>query len=801
MGADIGDINNDGYPEIFTTDMLPAEDYRLKTTLGFYNIDQYRLKERNGFYRQFLQNTLQLNLKGNGFSDIAYYSGVSASDWSWGALMVDVDNDGLNDLFVCNGIYRDLTNQDFLEFDANQIRESMIATSKKDLASLVKKIPSIGVPNKLFHNTGKLKFQDKGSEWGFSKNSFSNGAAYADLDNDGDLDFVINNVNETATVYRNRCREQNNNNFLAIVLQGNGANTFAIGSKIFAYCGNEILTREIIPSRGFQSSVDYKQIIGTGTRQVDSLVIIWPDRRSSTVKQPALNKLLTFTQPRSGSVMNPKQFTDTKPLLASVASNFEKHEENDYTDFYFERITPRMLSAEGPKCAVGDVNGDSLEDVYIGGTAKNPGQLYFQSVEGKFFQSPQEAFQPFAGFEDAAILLFDCDNDKDLDLFLGAGGNEAVAGSRELQHRLFMNDGKGRFQLSSNSFPLNKDNTGAAAAYDFDSDGDLDLFVGARSVSMQYGLTPLSHVYTNNGRGIFSEMPARLIEGIHNAGMVTDAVWVNVDSGPGKELIIIGEWMAPRIFKYESQKFSEISHNLSQLSGWWQTVSAADLDNDGREDLVLGNTGENFYLQPSESGPVKLWINDFDGNGSIDKVMTRTVDRKDKPVFMKREIQEALPGLKKQNLRNTDYANKTINDLFAHGALEKAEKKVLNYFSSCIVFNEGNGKFKIKRLPPFTQFSSVNAVGCIDINSDGKKDIVLGGNEFNFQPQFGRLDANKGQLLLNNGNREFTLVGSDRSGLNLKEMVREIVAITGRQERYLLFLQCNAFPALFTIRN
>ncbi|MBC7826114.1 MAG: VCBS repeat-containing protein [Chitinophagaceae bacterium] len=802
MGADIGDINNDGYPEIFTTDMLPAEDYRLKTTLGFYNIDQYRLKERNGFYRQFLQNTLQLNTRDSKFQDIAHYSGVSASDWSWGALIMDADNDGLNDLFICNGIYRDLTNQDFLEFDANLIRETMIATSKKDLTALVNRIPSIGVPNKMFRNLGNLKFADQGMLWGFKENSFSNGAAYADLDNDGDLDIVVNNVNEPAFVFRNNSREQNHNNYIGIYLKGKGANTFAIGSKIIAYSGKQVLSREVMPSRGFQSSVDYKQIIGLGkSMHIDSLLIIWPDLSSSRIENPGMNKLLFFTQPPDGKKIMSEVLPDSKPWLVEVKADFEKHQENEYTDFYYERIIPRMLSQEGPRSAAGDVNGDGLQDVYIGGTTEKQGQLYLQFEDGRFRKSRQPTFEPFADFEDGAVSFFDCDKDNDIDLFISAAGNQATPGSRELQHRLFINDGKGNFKLSANAFPLNKDNIGVIAASDFDDDGDLDLFAGARCISLQYGLTPLSHIYINDGKGIFSDMPADKIEGIHNAGLVTGAVWINLDNEPRKELVIVGEWMPPRVFKYQQKQFVELKTDLSIMFGWWQTVIASDLNADGKDDLVLGNIGENFYLHPDEQSPVKLWISDFDGNGSMDKIVSRTIAGKDKPVFMKKEVQEGLPGLKKQNLRNVDYAMKTIQDLFPDEQLQKAEVKKANYFSSCTAINRGEGKFDIDKLPVMTQLSSVKAAICIDMNADGFKDIVLGGNEFNFQPQLGRLDANQGQILLNDGKGGFSVQESKNPSLRLREMVRDIVSIDGKHNTYLLFLQCNEYPALFKLNR
>jgi len=802
MGADFGDINNDGYPDIFTTDMLPSDDYRLKTTLSFDDIDLYRLKEKNGFYHQFLQNTLQLNNRHGKFLDIAQYSGVSASEWSWGGLMFDADNDGLTDLYVCNGIYRDLTNQDFLDFDANEIKEKMIATGRKDLTELVSRIPSIAVPNKMFRNLGNLKFADQGEAWGLTQNSFSNGAAYADLDNDGDLDIVINNVNEPAFIFRNNSREQNQNNFIGISLKGKEKNDLAVGSKIMLYKGKEILSREVMPSRGFQSSVDYKEIIGIGkTNIIDSLIIIWPDLSVTEINHPAINKTLVLEQTSEYKKIIPAIPTKVDPLLVQVKSNFDKHQENDYIDFYQERAIPEMLSCEGPKAAKGDVNGDGLDDIYIGGSSKQPGQLYLQSPSGNFIKRKQAAFTPFTNFEDGAALFFDCDGDGDRDLFIGGGGNEAIPNSRELQHRLFINDGKGNFQLAAQAFPVNKDNISIAVANDFDNDGDPDLFVGARCVSKQYGVTPLSHIYINNGKGVFTDMPVNKMEGIYNAGLVTGAAWIDIDGDKQKELIIVGEWMHPEIFKYKQDHFVEIKTNLDDKYGWWQTVVAKDLDGDGKEDLVLGNFGNNFYLHPDEQNPVKIWMSDFDGNGVIDKIITRTVDGKDKPVFMKRDVQEGLPALKKQNLHHAEYAVKSIPDLFTKEQLERAEVKEINYSPSCIAFNKGNGNFEVKPFSDMVQLSSVKSIVCADVNDDGNTDLIMGGNEFNFQPQLGRLDASLGAVLLNDGKGHFTLLDEEQSGLELRGMVRDIAIINGKTNSYLLFLQNNEYPALFQLNR
>lgn len=802
MGADFGDINNDGNAEIFTTDMLPADDYRLKTTLSFDDIDQYRLKERNGFFHQFLQNTLQLNDGKGNFKDIANYSGVNASEWSWGALMFDADNDGLNDLYVCNGIYRDLTNQDFLSFDANEVKEKMRETGEKKLSDLVSRIPSIAVPNKMYRNLGRLKFSDEGVNWGFTENSFSNGAAYADLDNDGDLDLVVNNVNEPAFLFKNNSREQNKNNFIGLSLKGKDKNTFAIGSKIIIYKGNEVFSREVVPSRGFQSSVDYKQTIGIGNfTQVDSLLIIWPNLTYTKTIHPSINKYLVYTQPQEQEKIKQTQEIITPTLFKNEQTVFDKHIDDDITDFYTERGIPKMLSHEGPKAAVADINGDGLDDIYIGGTIAQQGQLYLQTVAGKFVKKQQLVFKQYTGFVDGAVLFFDCDKDGDNDLLLCSGGNAAIPFSRELQHRLFINDGKGNFQISTTAFPSNKDNISVAVANDFDLDGDLDLFIGAICVSGVYGITPQSHIYINDGKGNFKDMPAENCKGITDAGMVTSAVWADIDNDKKNELIIVGEWMQPKIFKYNNNSFTALQNSLTDKTGWWQSVAVADLNGDAKQDLVLGNLGENFYLKPTKESPVKLFLKDFDNNGTIDKIVSRTIDGKDKSVFMKAELEGQLPMLKKQNLRNADYAKKSIQELFSTAQMENVFIKEVNYSSSCIAYNNGNGNFSIQSLPIPIQLSSIKKILAEDINADGFIDLLIGGNEFGFQPQLGRLDASKGDVLLNDGKGSFSILSQKVSGIVLQEQVRDMVIIKQKDGQSVLFLQNNEYPVLYKFKS
>jgi hypothetical protein len=607
MGADMADVNNDGYPDIFTTDMLPDDDYRLKTTTSFENIDVYRLKEKSGFYHQFTQNTLQVN-NGNGkFSDVCYYSGVAASDWSWGGLIFDADNDGLADIYVCNGINHDLTDQDFIDFFANDVVQKMVLTGEKgDIEDIIGKMPANPILNKAFRNQGNLKFKDEAINWGFTQPSFSNGAAYGDLDNDGDLDLVVNNVNEKSFVYRNNSRETGKNNYIGVLLKGKGKNTFAVGSDVKIYKGNQVFNRQLIPTRGFQSSVDYKIIIGLGNIQdVDSMIITWPDRTQSKFDKPAINKVHHLQQTESNSIVKDSIIKNLTPLLVPVKSVFEKHNENDFIDFYTERNVPEMLSREGPKAACADVNGDGLTDIFIGGAAWQSGQLYMQTMQGKFELKPEKVFETFKDFEDVATVFFDCDNDGDLDLFVGAGGNNTNGDARILQHRLYMNDGKGNFEIDKNGFPGNEMNIAVAIANDFDNDGDLDLFVGSRSVPGIYGVSPSSYLYVNDGKGHFTDLAKSKNPDIANIGMVTGAVWVDVAGDKQKELVITGEWMSTRIFSYKIDHFEEIKSNLNEMFGWWQTVAAADVDGDGDQDLMLGNVVKIFTSNPIKRALLK----------------------------------------------------------------------------------------------------------------------------------------------------------------------------------------------------
>ena len=801
MSADMADINNDGLMDIYTTDMLPGDDYRLKTTGVFDNVDLYRSKIKAGFYYQYVKNCLQLN-NGNGkFSEIGNYSRVAATDWSWGGLMFDADNDGLNDIYVCNGINHDLSNLDFLDFFSNDVYQNMVQTGKQaDMNQLLQKLPRTPLLNKAFKNIGNFQFADAGEDWGFNQPSFSNAVAYADLDNDGDLDLIVNNENQPAFVYKNNARSNNNNHYISVFLKGEGENTFAVGSRIKVYAGKQIFTRDVEPVRGFQSSVDYKQVIGIGTEiKIDSMVIDWANLTTSTLLHLKIDTTFVIQQSSNNkTLIDP--VVSSQQMLQPIKNNFDKHNEDDYVDFYYERNIPQMLSHEGPRAACGDVNGDGLEDVFICGAANQAGQLYLQTPNGTFVKKQEKDFERFADFEDVTALFFDCDGDGDPDLFVGAGGNNVPPSSRQLQHRLYKNDGKGNFTIDTNAFPLSEDNTSIVVANDFDGDGDLDLFVGARSVPGIYGLTPKSHIYINDGKGHFKDMDASKLSGIDTVGMVTGAIWADVNNDKQKELVVVGDWMYPHMYSFNKDHFEEIKTNLNNLFGWWRSVAVADVNNDGKEDLILGNIGENFYLRPDKQNPVKIFINDFDENGTIDKIMTNTVNGKDMPVFLKHDLEQQMPSIKKQALKHEAYAKKSVEELLSPESLVKSVKKEFNYPASCVAINNGNENFTIKELPAQIQFSCVNAIDCIDINNDGFTDIVTAGNEFNFIPQLQRLDASFGDMLINDGKGNFTPMKSSQSAIMVEGEVKDIKEIKVKDKKRLLFLRNDDYPVMYEIK-
>ncbi len=799
MGADLADINNDDFPDIFVTDMLPDDEHRLKTTTAFENINIYELKQDKGFYHQYMQNTLQLNNKNQRFQEVANLSGVSASDWSWGVLMLDANNDRYSDIFVCNGIYHDVINQDFIDFFANELMQKMALSGKKQaLDSIIARMPSVPVQNKVFTNRGDLSFEDVSSEWGFRQKTFSNGAAYADLDLDGDLDFVINNVNMPAMIYQNRSDKLTDHHYLNLRLQGQSPNVDAIGAEVKVYLQGEVLSRYNVPSRGFQSSSYDLLHFGLGdAAKLDSVMIIWPQGQMQSIKEIPIDTTIVISQGQNIKTAITRQ-SGTALLRESALSFMEPHTEDDYIDFYYERNILQQLSNEGPQALYADLNGDGRKDLVITGAAGQPSQIYHATSRGNYTKvSAGDLEDLFTPYEETAIAAIDKDNDGDLDLYLGAGGNHHPPMSRPMIDRMVTNDGS--LQNDPYAIPRNGMNTSKVLVYDFDEDGDEDIFSFSRSAPLNYGVDPPNYVYENAGAGRFREIGGTEHQDLYRAGMVTDAALVDLVGGAHREIVTVSDWGAPKIFVYNGVKYERRATTMDSLHGWWRSVHAADLDGDGDQDLVLGNFGDNFYLREPNL-PIKIWVNDYDANGTVEKIMTRSVDGEDSPVFMKKDVFDQVVSLKKNNLLHEEFAGKSIQDLFSAEQLDQSLQKSVNFTKSIIAWNDGGGEFRIMELPVAAQLSSVHAILTDDLDGDGLLDLLLAGNEYGFLPQFGRLDASHGLVLLQTSEGKFVPLAANESGLDVRGMCRQILKIDYNNQDAYLFLLNDDSPKVY-VRN
>ncbi|WP_228853421.1 VCBS repeat-containing protein [Aegicerativicinus sediminis] len=806
MGVDIADINNDSHLDIFVTEMLPKESVRVKSVMEFEGYNVFKLKQSKDFYQQYIQNTLQLNNGNNSFSEIAYFSGVDATDWSWSALMFDMDNDGFKDIFVTNGINHDLTDLDFIEFFADEIIQEMALTGKKEaIDSIIDKMPIYPLPNYAYHNKRNLTFNDVSMQWGFSKPSFSNGAAYGDLDNDGDLDLVINNVNMEAFVYRNNTSETSENNFVKLKFQGANGNKFAIGTKAYLYFGNQIIMQELIPSRGFQSSMEYPMTVGLGSaNKIDSIRVVWPNDLTTKLVNISANQTVQLNQSEATEPYKVSQ--NNKFLLQTLLTqldeqNLNSHNENSYNDFDYEGLLNVLVSQEGPSLAIGDLNNDGNEDIFVGGAKNSQGIIYLHAGNGKLNPVKQNCFLEDAEFEDTSSAFFDADNDGDLDLIVGSGGNE-VGNSNFMKNRLYINDGNGNFIKSEIQLPSNNSNVSVIATEDADGDGDIDLFIGSRSVVGVYGINP-QHLYLENiGNGTFKNSTERFAYDIKNSGMITDAKWLDIDGDGKNELITVSDWGSPQIFKNNGRRLSKQNSELDSLTGWWNTINFADFDNDGDLDLVIGNQGKNIHYKPSIESPMRLWINDFDNNGTIEQIMTQFENQKDYPLHQKKDIVGQIVSLKKQNLKASEYSTKSIRELFPEEIISNTIVKEVKYSESIIAINNGNGKFTVKELPAKVQLSCVCGINCTDINDDGNIDLIMGGNNYEYRPQFSRLDASYGHVLLGDGNNNFEWQPYEQSGFFIKGEVKHLDKIRDKHGNSYIFTALNDDkPKVFKINE
>ncbi len=802
MGVDLADINNDGLQDIFITDMLPEGDQRVKSVMEFDSYNVFNLKQSKDFYQQYIQNTLQLNNGNGSFSEIAYHSGVAKTDWSWAGLIFDMDNDGLRDIYVTNGINHDLTDLDFVDFFANEIMQKMALTGRKEsIDSIIAKMPVVPQPNYAYKNNGDITFKNASDDWGLGIPSMSNGAAYGDLDNDGDLDLIVNNVNMQAFVYRNNAEKLTNNNYIKLKFEGSDSNKFAIGASIRMYHGNNIVFQELIPSRGFQSSMDYIMTIGLGeTNKIDSLRVIWPDDRTQKLVGLEADQLLILKHSDANEKYIAQKKETKKTLLTEVKQgDLKPHKENNYQDFDYEGLISKLISQEGPALAVADIDNDGNEDIFIGGAKGQSGTIYMHKNGGKLDPTNQSEIQSDSDFEDTAAAFFDADADGDIDLMVGSSGNQ-VGDGKSYGIRLYLNNGSGKFTKSQQNIPFANNNISVISPFDFDEDGDVDVFVGSRSVVGIYGIDPEHLFLENKGDGTFINSTEKLAYDLKDAGMITDAQWGDIDGDGKKDLITVSEWGTADIFRNSGRRLGKFPSSLDSLKGWWNTVETADLDNDGDLDLILGNQGSNVPYKASEENPMKMWINDFDNNGTLEQIISRNYDGKDYPLHQKKEMTEQIVSLKKQNLKASEYAKKTVSELFPAAVFENTIVKEANTMQSVIAINEGDGKFTVKNLPDRVQLSCVCGITCTDVNNDGNLDLVLGGNNYEFKPQYSRLDASYGDVLLGDGKLNFEWQEYETSGFFLKGEIKHLKEFKDKDgKKYIIAAINDEEPKIFAL--
>ncbi|MBS0001288.1 MAG: VCBS repeat-containing protein [Cyclobacteriaceae bacterium] len=808
MGADMADVNNDGYPDIFVTDMLPEHDARLKTKTTFDNWERYKMGYEYDYYHQFTRNMFHLNNGDGTFSEIGRLAGVDATDWSWGALIFDMDNDGLKDLFVANGIYQDLTDQDYIQYFSNrEVMRSIIADNNVDYVKLIGAIPSVKVSSYAFKNKGNFSFENKADDWGLGRPSHSNGSAYGDLDNDGDLDLVINNVNETAFIYKNQSREKTpGNHFISFHLKGEGKNPFAIGASITIKTGNSYRYIEQMPMRGFQSTVDHRPLIGLGNDQrIDTLVVEWPDGRITLLEGIKSDTVLGLHQSDAKQMRHPWRGDENH--INSLFKNIPggemlvyRHIENDFSDFDRDRLIYHMNSTSGPRIARGDVNNDGLEDIYIGGAKDSPGALYILQNDGSFLRKFQEQFDKDKVSEDTDAAFFDADQDGDLDLYVTSGGSEFPSSSTALIDRLYFNDGTGNFTRSEQILPTNRfESSSCVQAADFDEDGIMELFVGIRMVPFYYGVPANGYLLENDGHGKFHDVTENLAPELKNIGMITDMEWADIDQDGDLDMVLTGEWMPITVFRNDHGKFVSITavSGLKDSNGWWNSLAPGDFDGDGDIDFVVGNHGRNSRFKASKEKPVSMYVNDFDRNGTVEQIITTFNGDTAYPLALKHDLLRQLPFLQKKYLKYEEYKNQTITDIFSLEQLDQAVHLEVYELSSAILMNQGNSTFDLQPLDIKLQFSPLYAFWVGDVDHDQIPDILAGGNLYRVKPEVGRYDASYGAFLKGNGDGTFTHILPKDSGFKPDGEIRDILNIKTLQGNFILVSRNNDSVLVF----
>lgn len=783
MGSDIADINNDALVDILTLDMLPEDNRRQKLLQAQENYELYQQMATNGFHYQFMRNMLHLN-NGNGtFSEVGQLAGISNTDWSWSALFADFDNDGNKDLFITNGYMRDYTNKDFLKYWGNYLIKQVVKKDSIDYFEIVQMMPSTMLSNYIFRNDGNLHFSNTTKDWGLDQTSLSNGAAYADLDNDGDLDIVVNNVNEPAFVYRNESRQ---NNYLSLRLKGKLKNTAGIGAKVYCYANGKMQFYEQMPTRGYQSSVSDVLHIGLGNAgKVDSVKIIWLNGALQMFINPTLNTLLVAEQEQAKGAFI---YAAKKPAaLFTPARSFidYTHLQLEYNDFKRQPLMPVMQSQCGPAMAVGDVNGDGWQDLVIGASQGQGSALYLQQPGGGLALMDVPDFTADSNANTTRVLLVDVNGDKHLDAYMSSGGyNDYDETDARLQDRLFINDGQGNFKLLRDGLPPMHGAKSCVAAADIDKDGDTDLFVGGKAIPGRYPEASSSYLLLNDGKGKFSQAS------LPKLGLVTDAAWMDVNKDGRPDLIVTGEWMAPTILLNQQtatsfQLSSNPASSFEQFRGWWNTLTLADVDNDGDEDIIAGNWGLNSQVHATAQEPVELVCKDFDNNGSIDPILCFYIQGKTYPYVSRDELLDQLYPMRRKFTSYKSYADAGLTDVFSAEELKDAMKLQATELETMLFINE-NGSFIPRKLPIQAQFAPVYKIIAIDVNGDGAKDLLLLGNNDYPRLKIGKIDACFGTVLLNDGKGNFTYVPQSESGLRIAGDVKDAVILKAAGQEFLV---------------
>ncbi len=783
MGADMADIDNDGAADIFVTEMLPSEYERLKSVTTFENWDKYKYNVDNDYFHQFTRNTLQLNNADGTFSEIGRLAGVEASDWSWGALFFDMNNDGLRDLFIANGIYRDLTDQDYLQYvSSEEVLSSIVSGDEVDYAKLVDIIPSRPVKNHAYINQGGLQFFND-ERTGLCTPSFSNGSAYGDLDNDGDLDLVVNNVNMPLFVYENHSERNPNNSYLQFKLKGSGLNTQAIGARVWVSQGDQTYYLHHQPIRGFQSSMDLVLHQGLALSAPAEVRVEWPNGASTVLSDIQPNTRLELVQPETTVVSDESDTDNFNSDLFDRASvtNAPLHQENLFIDFNRNRLWPHMLSTPGPRIVAGDLNQDGITELLVPGAKDFASNLY-ELQENGLQQVTDFSLEGEQPSELVSPHLFDADGDGDLDLYAGNGGVEFSKFIPYLADVLYLNDGKGNLTKSTTVLPTatNFFNTGIVVSGDIDNDGDLDLFVGERAVADAYGLPASGHILINNGSGEFTDETSAWSASLIEMGLITSAAIVDLESDGDLDLVVVGEYMGVRVFKNQGDQFVDANLELAAYKGWWQTLETSDFNGDGVVDFLVGNHGLNSRFEASEKAPIRLYLNDFDQNEQIDPVLSfMREDGKYYPYDLRHNLIDQMKPLKKKFPDYASFKDASVEQMFTKEQLESSIVREVTNLASAVFLSQPDGSYAYEALPLKAQFAPIYALAIGDFDGDGDIDALAGGNLYKTKPEIGRYDALQGVYLENDGKGHFSIPQGNR-GFKLGGEIRSIITLDNK---------------------